>query len=57
LVDDEKDILTLYHESLEAWEYSAISFSFDNPIDALNYIDNENNISNYTLIITDYRMP
>jgi len=55
LVDDEKDILTLYHECLEAWGYPAISFN--NPIEALNYIDNENNISKCSLIITDYRMP
>lgn len=54
-MDDEKDILTLYHECLEAWGYPAISF--DNPIDALNYMDNENNIYNHSLIITDYRMP
>ena len=32
-------------------------FSFDNPINALNYIDNENNISNHSLLIADYRMP
>ncbi|HJT84457.1 MAG TPA: response regulator [Nitrososphaeraceae archaeon] len=55
LVDDEKDILTLYHECVEAWGYPAISFN--NPIEALNYIDNENNICNHSLIITDYRMP
>ena len=55
MVDDEKDILTLYHECLEEWGYPAISFN--NPIEALNYIDNENNISKCSLIITDYRMP
>ncbi|HET8794720.1 MAG TPA: hypothetical protein VFM31_13060 [Nitrososphaeraceae archaeon] len=35
--------------------YPAVSFN--NPIHALNYIDTTNNISNYSLIITDYRMP
>jgi CheY-like chemotaxis protein len=33
--------------------YQTISFS--NPIDALNHIDK--NISNCSLIITDYKMP
>jgi response regulator RpfG family c-di-GMP phosphodiesterase len=56
LVDDEKDILTLFCEYLQAWGYQSISF--DNPIDALKYIDN-NDISNCSslLIITDYKMP
>jgi response regulator RpfG family c-di-GMP phosphodiesterase len=55
LVDDEKDILNLFCECLQTWGYQIISF--DNPIDALNYIDN--NISNCSslLIITDYKMP
>jgi response regulator RpfG family c-di-GMP phosphodiesterase len=55
LVDDEKDILVLFCECLHAWGYQSVSF--DNPIDALNYIDN--NISNCPslLIITDYKMP
>ena len=30
-------------------------FSFDNPIDALNHIDK--NISNCSLVITDYKIP
>jgi CheY-like chemotaxis protein len=55
LVDDEKDILTLYHECLEEWGFPTISF--DNPINALNYIETANNISNCSLIITDYRIP
>ena len=55
LVDDEKDILTLYHECLETWGFPIISF--DNPINVLNYINTANNILNCSLIITDYRMP
>jgi response regulator RpfG family c-di-GMP phosphodiesterase len=53
LIDDEKDILNLYQECLDNWGYQTISFS--NPIDALNHIDK--NISNCSLIITDYKMP
>jgi response regulator RpfG family c-di-GMP phosphodiesterase len=54
LVDDEKDILNLYYECLQSWGYQTISF--DNPKEALNYIDK--NISDYpSLIITDYKMP
>ena len=53
MVDDEKDILNLFYECLQAYGYQTISF--DNPIDALNYIDN--NISNCSIIITDYKMP
>ena len=55
LVDDEKDILNLFCESLQNYGYQAISF--DNPLEALNYIENNNNISNCSLIITDYKMP
>lgn len=54
-MDDEKDILSLFNECLETWGYQTISF--DNPLDALNYIENDNNISNFSLIITDYKMP
>ncbi|HEX5185912.1 MAG TPA: response regulator [Nitrososphaeraceae archaeon] len=54
MVDDEQDILNLFNECLQIWGYQTISF--DNPIDALNYIDN-NGISNCSLIITDYKMP
>jgi CheY-like chemotaxis protein len=53
-VDDEKDILHLFNECLQNWGYQTISF--DNPIDALSHIDN-NIISNFSLIITDYKMP
>ena len=55
LVDDEKDILNLFCECLQNYGYQAISF--DNPLEALNYIENNNNISNCSLIITDYKMP
>jgi CheY-like chemotaxis protein len=54
LVDDEKDVLNLFYECLQACGYQTISF--DNPIEALNFINN-NNISNCSLIITDYKMP
>jgi CheY-like chemotaxis protein len=57
VVDDEKDILNLFCECLEAWGYQSVSFN--NPVDALNYIDN-NDISNNCpslLVITDYKMP
>ncbi len=53
LVDDEKDILALFCECLEAWGYQSISFN--NPVEALKYIDNH--ISSCSLIITDYKMP
>jgi CheY-like chemotaxis protein len=55
LVDDEKDILNLFCECLQNCGYQAISF--DNPLEALDYIENDNNISNCSLIITDYKMP
>jgi CheY-like chemotaxis protein len=55
LVEDEKDILHLFNECLQTWGYKTISF--ESPIDALNYIDINNNISNCSLIITDYKMP
>ena len=55
LVDDEKDILNLFCECLQNCGYQAISF--DNPLEALNYIENNNNISNCSLIITDYKIP
>ncbi|HET9805422.1 MAG TPA: response regulator [Nitrososphaeraceae archaeon] len=54
-MDDEKDILNLFCECLQNCGYQAISF--DNPLEALNYIENNNNISNCSLIITDYKMP
>ncbi len=55
LVDDEKDILFLYSECLKSDGYQIISF--DNPIEALNYLNKNDNISNCSLVITDYKMP
>jgi DNA-binding NtrC family response regulator len=55
LVDDEKDILFLYSECLKSDGYQTISF--DNPIEALDYLDKNDNISNCSLVITDYKMP
>ncbi|HJT85988.1 MAG TPA: response regulator [Nitrososphaeraceae archaeon] len=55
LLDDEPDIITLFQDSLESWGYQTISFT--NPIDALNCIDTDDNISKCSLVITDYRMP
>jgi CheY-like chemotaxis protein len=54
LVDDEKDILNLFCDCLQKFDYETIPFN--NPVDALNYI-NTSNISNCSLIITDYKMP
>jgi CheY-like chemotaxis protein len=57
LVDDEHDILNLFCECLQSSGYKITSF--DNPIDALNYInkDHENIFANCSLVITDYKMP
>ena len=54
LVDDENDILNLFYDCLQKFGYKTIPFN--NPVDALNYI-NTSNISNCSLIITDYKMP
>ncbi len=54
LVDDEKDILNLFCDCLQKFGYETIPFN--NLVDALNYI-NTSNISNCSLIITDYKMP
>jgi CheY-like chemotaxis protein len=54
LVDDENDILNLFCDCLQKFGYETMPFN--NPIDALNYI-NTSNISNCSLIITDYKMP
>jgi response regulator RpfG family c-di-GMP phosphodiesterase len=54
LVEDEKDILTLFCDYLQSTGYKIASF--DNPFDALNYINNSD-ISNCSLVITDYKMP
>ena len=54
LVDDEKDILFLYSECLKSDGYQIVSF--DNPIEALNYLNKNDNISNCSLVITDYKI-
>ncbi len=53
MVDDEKDILDLFNEYLSSNGYNVISFN--NPIYALEYF--YQNISNCSLVITDYKMP
>ena len=56
LVDDEDDILNLFCDCLQGVGYNIVVF--DNPLDALNYLNkDENIITNCSLIITDYRMP
>ncbi|MDW3612403.1 MAG: response regulator [Nitrososphaeraceae archaeon] len=57
LVDDENDILDLFCDCLQSSGYKITSF--DNPLDALNYInkDDENILANCSLVITDYKMP
>ncbi|HJT83182.1 MAG TPA: response regulator [Nitrososphaeraceae archaeon] len=55
LVDDEKDILFLYNVWLKSGGYQTVSF--DNPMEALNYLGKNDNISRCSLIITDYKMP
>ncbi|HET7644216.1 MAG TPA: response regulator [Nitrososphaeraceae archaeon] len=55
LVDDEKDFLFFYREYLKSNGYQTVSF--DNPIEALCYLGKNDNISNCSLIITDYKMP
>jgi response regulator RpfG family c-di-GMP phosphodiesterase len=54
LVDDENDILNLFCDCLQKFGYETIPFN--NPTDALNYINNSNTC-NCSLIITDYKMP
>jgi DNA-binding NtrC family response regulator len=53
LVDDEKDILDLFSEYLSSNGFSTISFQ--NPVEALNYF--YQNVSNCSMVITDYKMP
>ena len=56
LVDDEDDILNLFCDCLQAVGYNIVFF--DNPLEALNYLNqDENIITNCSLVITDYRMP
>ena len=48
-----KNIFSTFIKNI--WRIGNIEqFSFDNPIDALNHIDK--NISNCSLVITDYKM-
>ena len=54
LVDDEEDILFFYRECLKSNGYQTVSFA--NPIEALNYLGKNENISNCSLVITDYKM-
>ncbi|HJU60354.1 MAG TPA: response regulator, partial [Nitrososphaeraceae archaeon] len=51
--DDEKDILDLFSEYLISNGFNTISFQ--NPLEALNYF--YRNVSNCSLVITDYKMP
>ena len=55
LVDDEEDIIFVYSECLKSDDYQIVSF--DNPVQALNYLNMNGNISNCLLVITDYKMP
>lgn len=60
LVEDERDILDLFCECLQSIGYKIISF--DNPINALTYLDkkedeDETILANCSLVITDYKMP
>jgi CheY-like chemotaxis protein len=55
LVDDEKDILLLYGIWLTSDGYQTVSF--DNPIEALHYLEKNDNFSDCSLVITDYKMP
>ena len=52
LVDDDPDILKLYSDYLKLNGFKIIDF--DNPFEALDYL--QNNISNCSLVITDYKM-
>ena len=53
LVDDEKDILDLFSEYLSSNGFNTISFQ--NPVEALEYF--YKNVSNCSIVITDYKMP
>jgi response regulator RpfG family c-di-GMP phosphodiesterase len=55
LVDDEEDILFFYTECLKSNNYQIVSF--DNPLEALNYLEMYENISRCSLVISDYKMP
>ena len=55
LIDEEKYILFLYDVWLHYDGYQTVSFN--NPIEALNYLGENDNISHCSLVITDYKMP
>ncbi len=55
LVDDEKDILFLYNVWLKSDGYQTVSFN--NPIEALNYLGKNENFFHCSLVITDFKMP
>ena len=53
LVDDDKDTVFTFDIYLKSIGYTTVSFV--NPVEALNYFNK--NVTNCTLIITDYGMP
>lgn len=53
LVDDDKDTVFTFDIYLKSIGYTTVSFV--NPVEALNYFNK--NVTNSTLIITDYGMP
>lgn len=53
LVEDDKDLLSLYNEYLTLNDYQIKAF--DNPNQAMKYV--EDNLSNISIVITDYKMP
>ena len=55
LIDDEEDILFFYGECWKSNGYQTVSFV--NPIEALYYLGKNDNISNCSLVIADYKMP
>jgi two-component system phosphoglycerate transport system response regulator PgtA len=53
IIDDELDLVNLYKEALEMNDYKVCTFT--NPTDALDKLQNQ--LGNYALVISDYRMP
>ena len=54
IVDDEKDITTLFHDVLRKINEISI-FTFTDPVSALEHF--QNNKDAYVLVISDFRMP
>jgi DNA-binding NtrC family response regulator len=55
VIDDDKDITTLFHDVLCENVLEASVYAFNNPVAALkHFTENE---SNYALLISDLRMP